>query len=48
MIYITFESGDPKFSNTAAKALAQQTAVQQRQLRAKWVLCSKRFFAFMS
>jgi len=43
MIYITFERGRPKFSNTTARALAYRTAVQQRQLRAKWLLCSTRF-----
>ena len=32
MIYITFERGGPKFSNTTARALAYPTAVQQRQL----------------
>jgi len=48
MIYITFERGCPQFSNTTAKALAWRTAVQQRQLRAKWLLCSTRFFAFVS
>ena len=42
MIYITLERGDPKFSNTIARALAYRTAVQQRQLRAKWLLCSTR------
>jgi hypothetical protein len=26
MIYITFERGDPKFSNTTARALALRTA----------------------
>jgi hypothetical protein len=41
MIYITFEREGPKFSNTT-------TVVQQRQLRAKWLLCSTRFFAFLS
>jgi hypothetical protein len=45
MIYITFERGGPKFSNTAARALAQRTVVQQRQFTAKWLLCSTRFFA---
>jgi hypothetical protein len=45
IVYITFERGDPKFSNTTARALAYRTAVQQRQLRAKWLLCSTRFFA---
>ena len=44
MIYITFERGGPKFSNTTARALAYRTAVQQRQLRAKWLLRSTRFF----
>ena len=48
MIYITFERGGPNFSNTAARALAQRTAVQQRQLRAKWLRCSTRFLAFVS
>ena len=48
MIYITFERVGPKFSNTTARALAQRTAVQQRQLRAKWLLCRTRFFAFVS
>jgi len=43
MIYITFERGGHKFSNTTTRALAQRTAVQQRQFRAKWLLCSKRF-----
>ena len=45
MVYVTFERGGPKFSNTTARALAFRTAVQQRQLRAK---CSTRFFAFVS
>jgi len=40
MIYITFERGGPKFSNTTARAFAYRTAVQQHQLRAKWLLCS--------
>ena len=44
MIYITFERGDPKFSNTAARALAWRTAVQQRQLRAKWLLLLSLYF----
>jgi len=49
MIYITFERGDPKFSNITARSLAQRTAMQQCQLRAKWLLCSTRFFfAFVS
>ena len=48
MIYITFERGGPKFSNTTARALAWRTAVQQRQLRSKWLLCSTNFFAFVS
>jgi len=48
MIYVTFERGDPKFSNTTARVLAQSTAVQQRHLRAKWLLRSTRFFAFVS
>ena len=46
MIYVTFERGGPKFSNITARALAQRTPVQQRQLRAKWLLCSTRFFCF--
>jgi len=33
MIYITFERGGPKLSNATARALAQRTSVQQRQLR---------------
>jgi len=33
MIYITFERGAPKFSNTTARALAYCTAMQQHQLR---------------
>jgi len=44
MIDIKFERGGPKFSNTAARTLAYRTAMQQRQLRAKWLLCSTRFF----
>jgi len=44
MIYITFERGSPKFSNTTARALTLRTAVQQRQLRAKWLLGRKIFF----
>ena len=47
MIYITFERGGSKFSNTTARVLAYHTAVQQRQLRAKWLLCSARFLAFV-
>jgi hypothetical protein len=37
---MTFERGGPKFSNTIDRALAYRTAVQQHQLRAKWLLCS--------
>ena len=48
MIYITFERGGSKFSITTTRALAWHTTVQQRQLRAKWLLCSTRFFAFVS
>jgi len=48
LIYITFERWGPKFSNSTARALAYCTAVQQSQLRAKWLLCSTRFFAFVS
>ena len=33
MIYMAFERGGPKLSNTTTRALAQRTAVQQRQLR---------------
>jgi hypothetical protein len=40
IIYTAFERGGPKCSNTIARALAYRTAVQQRQLRAKWLLCS--------
>jgi hypothetical protein len=47
MIYITFEREGHKFSNTTVRALAYRTAMQQRQLRAKWLLCSTRFFAFV-
>jgi len=43
MLYITFERRDPIFSNITARALASCTAVQQDHLRAKWLLCSKRF-----
>jgi len=48
MIYITLERGGPKFSNTTNRELAFRTAVQQRHLRTKWLLCSTRFFAFVS
>ena len=48
IIYITFERGGPKFSNTTARALAKRTVLQQLQLRAKWLLCSSRFLAFVS
>jgi len=48
MMYIIFEIGDHTFSTTTARVLAYRTAVQQRQLRAKWLLCSTRFFAFVS
>jgi hypothetical protein len=44
IIYITFERGGPKFLSTTARALVYRTAVQQRQLRAKWLLCSTIFF----
>ena len=43
MMYITFERGDPNVSIFTTRALAYLTAVQQRQLRAKWLLCSTRF-----
>jgi len=39
MIYITFEKGGLKISNNTARAFAYRTAVQQSQLRAKWLLC---------
>jgi len=45
MIYITFERESPTFSNTIARTLVYRIAVQQRQLRTKWLLCSKRFIA---
>jgi hypothetical protein len=48
MTYITFEKGGSKVSNTIATALALRTAVQQRQLRANWLLCSTRFFALVN
>jgi hypothetical protein len=44
MMYITFERGDPNVSIFTTRALAYLTAVQQRQLRAKWLLCSTRIF----
>jgi len=47
MIYILFERGGPTFLNVTARALAYRTAMQQRQLRAKWLLCSTRFFFFL-
>ena len=43
MIYITFERGGPKVSNTTARPLAHRTAVQQHQLRSKWLLGSTSF-----
>jgi hypothetical protein len=43
MINITFERGVPKVSNTTARALAYRTAVQQRQLTAKWLLLLQHF-----
>ena len=43
MIYITFERGGPRFSNTTARAFAYRTAVKKRQLRAKWLICSTNF-----
>jgi len=48
MIYITFERRGPTFSNFTARTLAFCAAGQQRQLRAKWLLCNTRFFAFVS
>jgi len=48
MTYITIERGGPTFLNTTARALAYCTAMQQRQLRTKWLLCSTIFFAFVS
>jgi len=47
MIYITFEGEGPKVSNTTARALAYRTAVQQRRLRAKWLLCNTRLFCVL-
>jgi len=47
MIYKTFERGGTIFSNITARALAYRTAIQQRQLRAKWLLCSTRFFCVL-
>jgi hypothetical protein len=41
MTYIIFERGGPKFSNTTARA--QSTALQQRQLRSKWLVGSTSF-----
>ena len=43
MIYITFERGGPNFSINTARALAYRTAVQQRQLRSKWLLAAQAF-----
>jgi hypothetical protein len=48
MIYMTFERGSSKFSNNTTRTLAYRTAVQLRQLRAKWLLGITRFFAFVS
>ena len=48
MIYITFERGGPKFSNTTARALAYPTAVQQRQLEQNGYYAARDFFAFVS
>ena len=48
MTYIAFERGGPIFSNNTARALARRTAVQQRQLRAKRLLCNPRFCACVS
>jgi hypothetical protein len=47
MIYITFERGI-KFSYITARALAWHIAVQQRQLRARWLLCSPIYLTFVS
>jgi len=44
VIYVTFEGGEPMFSNIIARELAYCTPVQQHQLRTKWLLCSTRFF----
>ena len=46
--YTTFEGGDPMFSNTIAEILVERTAVQQCQLRVKWLLRSTTFIAFVS
>jgi len=43
IICITFERRDPKFSSFIL-GLSSSTAVQQRQLRAKWLLGSTRIF----
>jgi hypothetical protein len=40
--------GGSKGSSTTATALAYGTAVQQRHLRAKWLLWSPRLFALVS
>ena len=48
MIYITFKREGHKFRNITTRALVYWTAIQQRQLRAKWLLCSTGFFAFVS
>ena len=51
MIYITFERENPKFSNIPDRVLGcspNAQPYQQLQLRAKWLLCSTRFFAFVS
>ena len=46
MIYITFEKEVLNFQILPLEH--SPSAVQQRQLRAKWLLCSTRIFAFVS
>jgi len=36
------------FSHTSTRAIVLRTVMQHRQLRAKWLLCSTRFFAFVN
>ena len=45
IIHITFEREIPMFSNIIARTLACRTAVQQHQLKTKWLLCCTRIFA---
>ena len=48
MTFITFARLDPMLSNTTARALAHPTAVQRRQLRAKWLQRSTIFFVLVN